>query len=231
MPPRSARGRPFPPAAGPSSPLARSRFLGAWDSSMHAQCAHDFQDRSASLEHGNAIDQRRLSAEALARFVEPRLFASRKSASATLCQHITHRMGQRGRLGKLLADPQHGRSFAEISGQALGRRTQTGLDRLDAVGQAAQPNPFCATDRNQQRPALREVDVVVILSAVQLCLGRYRLMDRVDAIAARQAMDGAKTELRVEDGFARQQGMIPWLQGITDWWTKTSSPPSRAIKP
>ena len=166
------------------------------------------QMAAACLKHADVIDQCGFGAETLARFIEPRFLAGRQGATMTLRQQVTHRMGQRGGLGKLLARSQHGRSFAETSGQALGGRAQAGLDRLDAHGQAAQPNAFCAADRNQERPAFDEMDVVVILSAVRLSVGIGGLVNWVDPIATRQAVDGAKSALRVKHRIAWRQHFI-----------------------
>ena len=100
----------------------------ATNASYAAQLVHRFPDGGVRLRSGNAIDQRSFGAEALAGLGEPRFLAGRERSTATLCQHIPNRGGQRGRLADLTTCPQLSRPFPGIGRQALSRRVQANRD-------------------------------------------------------------------------------------------------------
>jgi hypothetical protein len=123
------------------------------------------------------------------------------SSNVTLRQHIPNRGSQRSRLAVLTTSPQLSRPLPGIPGQALSWRVQANHNRVNTIGEEAQPDAFRTAHRHKQRPPIHELDVVVVLRVVRHTLAGP-FLDRVERIATRQATDGAETISRVEDQIA-----------------------------
>ncbi len=142
--------------------FADSRFwdhvaLSWFTASQMAACACDLEMRSTSaasvLRRSQDLSSHVFSLAVRAR---PRLCASisRTEAASAVGSPI------------LTTCPQLGRPFPGILGQALSRRAQTNRDRVNTIGEEAQPDAFGTAHRHEQRPPIHELDVVVVLGLV-----------------------------------------------------------------